>query len=151
MDDDWFIYATRGTILGHSVLLSPVEESIWSKGFVMERERFDGADVIHLVRAFGAQMDWVRLLRRFDRYWEVLLSHLLLFRFTYPGERTTVPDSVMSELLGRATDSLHQGNWEEKLCRGNLISSCNFQLDLGHWGYQNGRQWDEEQRESGAN
>ena len=34
-------------------------------------------------------MDWDRLLRRFDRYWEVLLSHLMMFRFAYPAERDT--------------------------------------------------------------
>jgi hypothetical protein len=31
---------------------------IWSKGFVMERERFDGADVTHLLRAVGPKLNW---------------------------------------------------------------------------------------------
>jgi hypothetical protein len=44
---------------------------IWSKAFVMERERFDGADVAHLLRSMGPRLDWDRILRRFDRYWEV--------------------------------------------------------------------------------
>ena len=44
------------------VLLAPPEEMIWSKAFVCERERYDGADVNHLLRACGRQMDWQRLL-----------------------------------------------------------------------------------------
>jgi hypothetical protein len=28
------------------VKLMPVEESIWTKAFIMERERFDGADIV---------------------------------------------------------------------------------------------------------
>ncbi len=66
------------------VLLAPPEEMIWSKSFVLERERYDGADVNHLLHACGESLDWERLLHRFDRYWEVLFSHLLLFQFAYP-------------------------------------------------------------------
>jgi hypothetical protein len=28
-----------------------VEEMVWQKAFIMERERFDGADVVHLIQA----------------------------------------------------------------------------------------------------
>jgi hypothetical protein len=58
-----------------------VEETIWSKAFVMERERYDGADIAHLLRASAERLDWHRLLERFDAHWPVLLSHLILFGF----------------------------------------------------------------------
>jgi hypothetical protein len=51
VDDDWFRHAVPSRVLGVPVTLSPVEEMIWSKAFVMERERFDGADVLHLLNA----------------------------------------------------------------------------------------------------
>ena len=41
----------RREVLGVPVRLCPAEEIIWSKAFVMERERFDGADVAHLLLA----------------------------------------------------------------------------------------------------
>src|SRR5512133_3394995 len=85
VDDLWFQHARPARVMGIDVLLAPPEEMIWSKAFVLERERYDGADVNHLIRACGQQLDWERLLTRFDRYWEVLFSHLLLFRFAYPG------------------------------------------------------------------
>jgi hypothetical protein len=31
----------------------------------MERERFDGADVAHIILAYGDRLDWRRLLERF--------------------------------------------------------------------------------------
>ena len=34
------------------------EETLWSKAFVMERERYDGADVAHLILAHGERLDW---------------------------------------------------------------------------------------------
>ena len=45
VDDLWFEHAPKTNVLGVIVRLSPVEEMIWSKAFIQERERFDGADV----------------------------------------------------------------------------------------------------------
>src|SRR5262249_50329766 len=78
VDDDWFTHAVAGRVFGVPTLLCPPEEMIWSKAFIMERERYDGADVAHLLLACGARLDWQRLLARFGRHWRVLLSHLVL-------------------------------------------------------------------------
>lgn len=149
VDDEWFTHAKKATIFGHPCLLAPVEETIWSKAFVNERERYDGADINHLILKVGTRMDWERLLRRFDRYWEVLLSHLMMFRFAYPCERDLVPSWLMTELMSRTLDTLKEGNWDERLCRGNLISRVNYTVDIHHWGYGDGRSWDEREREKG--
>jgi Uncharacterised nucleotidyltransferase len=149
VDDLWFEHARPGCVMGVDALLSPPEEMIWSKAFVLERERYDGADVNHLLRALGEELDWDRLLFRFDRYWEVLLSHLLLFRFAYPGERTKVPDRVMEVLLARAEAELGTDH-PRPLCRGNLISRAQYGHDLTQLGYEDGRRWDELDRASGA-
>src|SRR5690606_22414993 len=55
VDDSWFSHARTGTVFGRSVQLVPAEEMIWQKMFIMERERFDGADVNHLIRMCGAE------------------------------------------------------------------------------------------------
>jgi hypothetical protein len=146
VDDEWFANAQPGVVFGQEVLIAPVEEVIWSKAFVLERERFDGSDVIHLIRAAGPKMDWERVLRRFDRHWEVLLAHLQLFRFAYPTERSTVPRWLMVELLTRSLRSVQEGDWAGKMCRGNLLSRVNYEVDITRWGYQDGRRWDEQAR-----
>jgi len=61
VDDQWFEHATEREVLGTTVKVAPAEESLWSKAFVMERERFDGADVAHIILAYGDRMDWRRL------------------------------------------------------------------------------------------
>ena len=122
---------------------------IWSKAFVNERERYDGADVNHLILKAGRSMDWERLMRRFDRYWEVLLSHLMMFRFAYPSERDIVPDWVMAELMSpHAGHRPARATGRSKLCRGNLISRVNYTVDIHHWGFRDGRAWDEEERDA---
>ena len=101
VDDEWFTHSVPETVLGVPVRLCPAEEIIWSKGFIMERERYDGNDVAHLLRARGATLDWDRVLRRFGPHWRVLLSHLVLFGFIYPAERTQIPRHVQDDLLRR--------------------------------------------------
>jgi hypothetical protein len=149
VDDLWFEHARPARVMGVDVLLAPPEEMIWSKGFVLERERFDGADVNHLLRAVGEEMDWDRLLFRFDRYWEVLLSHLMLFRFAYPGERSKVPDRALELLLGRARDGMGSDH-PRPLCRGNLMSKVQYRHDIEQLGYEDGRAWDECERANGT-
>ena len=149
VDELWFEHARPARVMGVDVLLAPPEEMIWSKAFVLERERYDGADVNHLIRAVGEALDWDRLLFRFERYWEVLLSHLMLFRFAYPGERSKVPDRVMDVLTCRVTDELGSDH-PRALCRGNLISRVQYGHDLAHLGYEDGRRWDEAERAGGA-
>jgi hypothetical protein len=139
VDDRWFEHAVNETVLGTRVKLCPAEESIWSKAFIMERERFDGADVAHLLRAVGPRLDWARLLERFDSYWRVLLSHLTLFGFIYPGERDVVPAWVMKDLMARLEGELDTVSGERKVCRGAILSRGQYLVDTGDWGYADGR------------
>ncbi len=145
VDGAWFENARRGRVMNLEVLLAPPEEMIWSKSFVLERERYDGADVNHLLRACGRDLDWGRLLARFDRYWEVLFSHLLLFQFAYPGSRELVPEWVTGELVARMHAARASGAPPETVCRGNLMSRVQYQHDLER-GLEDGRRWDEADR-----
>ena len=137
-----------GEVFGLAVLVAPPEEILLSKAFVLERERYDGADINHLLLACADGLDWPRLLERFDRYWEVLFSHLLLFRFAYPSERSRVPDWVMAELMTRTLHGMREGDWVERVCRGPLLSRVSYQVDVRDHGYRNGRHWDEDDRDA---
>ena len=138
VDDLWFDHALRTNVLGVIVRLSPVEEMIWSKSFILERERFDGADVMHLLRETGPSLDWPRLLMRFGDYWRVLLSQLILFGFVYPDKRQNVPQWVMDELLRRL--GVSRPNLQNDVCYGTLLSREQYLHDLGHWKYRDARE-----------
>ncbi len=139
VDDDWFTHSVADTVLGVPVRLCPAEEMIWSKGFIMERERYDGNDVAHLLRARGDTLDWTRLLRRFGDHWRVLLSHVVLFGFIYPGERGRVPSRVHDELMRRLQAEATANPPDERICRGTLISRAQYLVDIGPWGYRDAR------------
>jgi hypothetical protein len=139
VDDEWFVHADEADVLGHRAWLCPVEEMIWSKAFVLERERYDGADVCHLIRARGTELDWERMFRRFDRHWHVLMSHLVLYRFAYPSERSAVPRWVMRGLLGRLQRELETDVPDQRTCHGTLLSARQYLVDVEEWGFRDAR------------
>jgi hypothetical protein len=139
VDDAWFDHAIDAKVLDVEVKLSPVEEMIWSKAFVLERERYDGADIAHLLRMRGDQLDWRRLLRRFDPNWRILLCHLTLFGFVYPAHRDLAPAWIMDELLERLRREIHTPAPDDKVCGGTLLSREQYLPDIEQWGYQDAR------------
>lgn len=139
VDDDWFRHAGEVPLLGRRVKVSPVEEMLWSKAFIMERERYDGADVAHLLRARARDIDWHRLLDRFGAHWRVLFSHLVLFGFIYPDERHLMPGWVMKRLSDRLRLEQETPAPQDKVCEGTLLSRQQYLSDVEDQGYQDGR------------
>jgi len=137
VDDDWFKYATNGQVLGRAVRLCPVEELLWSKAFIQERERFDGGDVLHLLHAHAGALDWDRLLARFGDHWPVLLGHIVLFYFVYPDRRGTIPADVVTGLLARFRSLETEPS--NQLCMGPLLSRKQYLFDITRLGYVDGR------------
>jgi hypothetical protein len=137
VDDEWFAHAAESEVLGRRLRLCPLEELVWSKAFVQERERFDGADVLHLLRDAGRDIDWRRLVARFGDYWPVLLSHLVTFHFVYPDHRDCVPSGLISEMAHRlAAQPKEPFN---RVCFGTLLSREQYLHDLQQPGYIDAR------------
>jgi hypothetical protein len=141
VDDLWFEKSVSGTVLDHSVRLVPAEEMIWSKAFIMERERFDGGDVAHLLRGCAPELDWERLLDRFDVNggWRVLFVHLVLFGYIYPGDAGRVPGLVFDRLIDRLRHEAPETGADPRLCRGPILSRSQYLIDLYRWGYLDAR------------
>lgn len=139
VDETWFAHAVEGEILDLPVRFCPPEEMLWSKAYVMERERYDGADIAHLLRACGEKFDWPRLLHRFGPHWRVLGSHLILLGFIYPAERSRIPHWVIQELISRWQREEDSALPAERLCQGTLLSRAQYLIDIQEWGYRDGR------------
>jgi hypothetical protein len=139
VDDEWFEHAADAELLGVPIKLCPVEETIWSKSFVMERERYDGADVAHLLLARADKMDWRRLLDRFGPHWRVLLGHIVLFGFVYPSERSLIPAWVVHELVRNLEAETNPPDVEDRVCQGTLLSREQYLIDIERWGYKDAR------------
>jgi hypothetical protein len=136
VDEDWFAHCVPGNVHGYPIRFVPAEEQLWSKGFVMDRDRFDGADVNHLILAQGRKMDWRRLLGRFAGHERVLLAHVLLFGYAYPTERDAVPAWVIEHLESAIRS---EPPTDQLLCRGPFIAQKGYGTALRQWGYTDAR------------
>jgi hypothetical protein len=137
VDDDWLSHGVPSVVLDVPVHLVAAEDMIWSKAFVMERERYDGADVLHILRKSAREIDWFRLLHRFAPQPQVLFSHLVLFEFVYPDHRDTIPAWVMEQLWRR---SQTRDTEPKNMCRGTLLSREQYLVDVQSWGYHDARE-----------
>ena len=140
VDERWFDDNAQADILGVPVRVSNMEDGLLSKAFIMERERYDGADVAHTIQANAERIDWEKLVRRFGDNYRVLLAHLTLFGFIYPGERDRVPSWVMQYLLQRLAQEVQQGAADDlHVCAGTLLSREQYLHDVENLGYLDGR------------
>ena len=140
IDERWFRGNQQAHVLGVPVLLANIEDGLLSKAFIMERERYDGADVAHLIQANAEHLDWPGLLERFGAHWRVLLAHLTLFGYIYPGERHRVPRWVMDKLIARLAAESHLPPAQDPhVCAGTLLSREQYLHDVEQLGYVDGR------------
>jgi hypothetical protein len=136
VDGEWISNSKPLTIHGYGTRLVPAEEQLWSKAFVMDRDRFDGTDVIHLILARGREFDWQRLLRRFNGHERVLLAHIIMFGYAYPSERDRVPAWVLDQLQAIVRD---ERPITDKVCMGTNVAQRGYGTALRDWGYTDGR------------
>jgi hypothetical protein len=140
VDDRWFRANRKAEVLGVPVRLANIEDSLLSKAFIMERERFDGADIAHLILANAERLDWHALLERFGAHWRILHAHLTLFGYIYPGERHRVPQWLMETLIARmAAETRQPPESDPHVCAGTLLSREQYLHDVERLGYVDGR------------
>ena len=138
VDDSWFERAQNDELLGLEVKLCAPEEMIWMKAYIMERERFDGADITHILQSCAEKLDWQHLVHRFGPDWRVLLSHLVLFGYIYPSEHGRIPAAFMNDLISRLRKDVPTAG-PERICRGTLLSRKQYLLDVQKRGFRDAR------------
>lgn len=137
VDDSWYQYGIDDQFEGVPVKIIAPEELIWGKTYVQNRERYDGADVNHLLLKCGKTLDWKRLFARLDAHWQLLLDKLLLFQFVYPGDfRDIIPQWLFDELIKRAQEQYSIPSSVEKVCLGPLIDNTQYKIDVVEWNYK---------------
>ena len=134
VDDQSFENAPRREVLGHTVLVQPVEEVIATKVFVTARDRFDVSDISHLFLLWGTRIDWRRLIERMSMQIEMLHVHLMLFQYIYPGQKNVIPAWVYDEVEQRAR-SARSRTLPEKASRGLALDPIAFAIDIERWGF----------------
>jgi Nucleotidyl transferase of unknown function (DUF2204) len=147
VDQSWIDRGLEAEVLGVPTRVLAAEELIASKMFVNFRERFDGADVVHIIFGTRGKLDWQRLLDLVGEHWEILLWELVLFHYVYPAKAHFVAREVWNDLLSRLRKDLEHPNGSAPF-RGSLLDEKMFAIDVHEWGMEDLLQLSREQRES---
>lgn len=135
VEESWIRHAQPASVLGIQTRVLAPEELLVSKLFVTRRERFDGADIAHIIYGTAGDLDWGRILHLAGEHWEMLLWALLLFRYVYPAQTRYVPAVLWQDLLGRYLKLVLQPDGQGRF-RGSLIDDNMFAIDVKDWGLE---------------
>jgi hypothetical protein len=136
VEPSWIERAKPAVVHGVRTRVLAPEELVASKLFVTRRERFDGADIAHVIYGTRGNLDWQRVLFLAGHHWEMLLWALVLFRYCYPAQTDYVPESVWHTLLARFQDVLSRPDPTARF-RGSLVDPKMFAIDVNEWGLAN--------------
>ena len=135
VDDSWMTRAQPAFIAGvKSQIVSP-EDLIGSKLFVTRRERFDGADIAHIIYRTQGKIEWARVTELAGEHWEILLWALMLFRYVYPAHTAYVPAPLWQDLLSRYMHLVQHPDPQAPF-RGSLVDDNIFSIDMKDWGLE---------------
>jgi len=136
VDDSWIERSVPAIVHGVPTRVLSPEELVASKLFVTRRERFDGADIAHVIYGTQGKLDWDRVFRLVGEHWEMLFWALILFRYVYPAQTHYVPAEVWKGLLSRYQQTIEHPDSAAKF-RGSLVDDKMFAIDVNEWGHPN--------------
>jgi hypothetical protein len=136
VDDSWLQAAQPAVIAGVQSQIISAEDLIASKLFVLRRERFDGADIAHIIYRTKGQLKWERVMDVACEHWEIVLFALVLFRYVYPAHTDYVPAELWQDLLSRYMHLVQHPDPNAPF-RGSLVDENVFSIDMKNWGLEN--------------
>lgn len=134
ISDEWLRTSVAARFLDVPTRILRPEEIIATKAYIANRDRFDGADILHLIRALQGEVDWRRLVDLLEGDEEIVLWHLVLFAFVYPMHREWLPRELMRRAFERiqSTPALLTA----RTFRGAVLDPVSFRVDVSEWGYR---------------
>src|SRR5215470_8956420 len=133
VDETWMKRTQPAIVVGVQTRIISPEDLIGSKLFVTRRERFDGADIAHIIYRTQGCLEWARILELAGEHWEMLFWSLVLFRYVYPAHGDYVPAPLWQDFLSRYSTLLEQPDSNAPF-RGSLVDENMFSVDMKDWG-----------------
>ena len=133
VDRSWIERGSEAEVVGVPARVLGAEELIASKLFVTFRERFDGADIAHVIYSQRGELDWERVLHLVGDHWQIVLWAMMLYNYVYPAHTDYIPKRIWNDLIGRLKSEIEHPNSNAQF-RGSLIDEKMFAIDIKEWG-----------------
>jgi hypothetical protein len=121
VDSPWLTRGPEVTLRGERLRAIPIEELIWSKLYVLQRERSDWGDVLRLLDARAQSVDWDRLLSRMGEDTPLLTGAVSVLAWLDPDRARDIPGRVWGRIGLRPPQPAHDAELSRK--RAGLLDS----------------------------
>jgi hypothetical protein len=114
VDELWFDRADSLRVRDEQLLVMPIEEFMWCKLYIVQRDRCDWIDILNLLFSNGPFIDWDHLIWRLEGDLPLLVSVLHLYGWLHPERASLLPQALRDRLmlpLPRAEDA---ARWQER-------------------------------------
>jgi len=98
VDDLWFRRASSIVIRGEHMKVLPMEEFMWCKLYIMQRDHCDWTDVFNLLYAVGSRLDWRHLIWRVEEDLSVLKALVIMYAWLCPRAARELPANLWKRL-----------------------------------------------------
>ncbi len=115
VDETWIHYGPVTECGDMQVRVLPPEELIWSKIYILQRERCDWTDIINVFHAIGPSLDWDHLFDRMGEDCRLLAGALSVFSWVDPEVARQLPQVVWQRSRLPRPGSVAKGVSEQRV------------------------------------
>jgi hypothetical protein len=119
VDVQWLTHASRLLLRTEEIGVVPAEELLWIKLYVLQRDRCDWPDLVNLLYARSAVLDWERLTVRLADDLPLLIGFLVVFAWLCPDRVPDIPAQLRKQAGLTCQTAAHAPETE----RINLLDS----------------------------
>ena len=112
VDDFWFEEAGSVRIRGEELLVVPIEEFIWCKLYILQRDHCDWTDIFNVLFAKALRVNWGHLIERLGEDVPLLRAVLTVYAWLCPGPARQLPARLWKQLALRRPVERHRPNWD---------------------------------------
>lgn len=123
VDDLWLTRGLQVQINDLRLRLLSPEELLWSKIYVMQRDRTDWPDLLNLIHTCAEELDWKHLCNRLGEDVLLLGGLLSVYKWMCPGGARRLPEWLWDEIRAADRDQQETGCVKER----------QFLLDTRDW------------------
>jgi hypothetical protein len=116
VDEQWLTTGKIIRMFGEEFRVIPPEELIWSKLYVLQRDRCDWPDILNLIWAMGPELNWRHLMDRVAEDVPLINGVLSVFSWICPERRHAIPQWVWQALHSSLQDQDAQHGGQPQRC-----------------------------------
>ncbi len=98
VDESWFQRVSEISIRGETLFLMPIEEFLWCKFYIVQRDHCDWIDILNVLYMHAESINWTSLLNRLGEDQPLLAGVLSVFAWMCPDRAGQLPRGLWREL-----------------------------------------------------